>query len=90
VQHSFRQYDQHGWRGNVSGQQGTGTASGGAGHNKNSTLPKFDMRGNPIGYREFDVNIRTGAGRDTQRFVIGSDGSIFFTNDHYRSFMQIR
>ena len=90
AQNSFRQYSQHGWQGNVSGHQGTGTASGRAWANRDGALPQFDARGNPITYREFDVNTRVaGAPRDAQRFIVGSDGSIFFTDDHYLTFFQI-
>lgn len=50
-------------------------------------LDKVDDAGNPITYREFDVyNVKP---RDSNRFVVGSDGKVYFTSDHYKSFTLI-
>lgn len=38
---------------------------------------------------EFDVNNKVGIHRDAQRFVVGSDGKVYFSNDHYLTFVEI-
>jgi len=53
--------------------------------------PQEDGSGNNIEYREHDVNNKqSGQGRDAERFVTGSDGSIYYTNDHYGTFIKIK
>jgi YD repeat-containing protein len=50
-------------------------------------LPRQDASGRPITYREYDVNPRTpGVNRGGERVVIGSDGSRYWTDDHYTTF----
>jgi len=53
-------------------------------------LPRQDSHGAPITYREWDVNPYTGANRGTERLVTGSDGSAWYTSDHYNTFARIR
>jgi RHS repeat-associated protein len=54
-------------------------------------LPKTDTNGNPITYREYDVNPHTkGVDRGLERIVRGSDGSAYYTVDHYLSFTKIK
>jgi len=53
-------------------------------------LPRRDARGEPITYREWDVNPYTGANRGAERLVTGSDGSAWYTSDHYNTFVRIR
>jgi RHS repeat-associated protein len=56
-----------------------------------ATLPKTDANGNPIKYREWDVNsYQQGVNRGGERLVTGSDGSAWYTSDHYQNFTQIR
>jgi len=44
-----------------------------------------------ITYRECDVNPYVkGQNRGPERIVTGSDGSAYFTSDHYSSFTQMR
>lgn len=53
-------------------------------------LPKVDDLGNDIKYTEYYVNPRqpeVGLGRD--RFVKGSDGRIWYTDDHYYNFVDV-
>ena len=89
VQSAFRRYTNSGWRGNVPGQS-SGTRAGGVWRNDPPALPRVDSRGRPITYREFDVNNRIpGAGRDAQRFVVGSNGRVYFTNNHYGTFVEV-
>lgn len=44
-----------------------------------------------VTYREWDVNPKIpGQSRDLERIITGSDGSAYYTFDHYATFMQIR
>lgn len=59
--------------------------------NFEDNLPKKDRRGRYIRYREWDVNPQVpGKNRGPERLVTGSDGSAFYTGDHYRTFKRIR
>lgn len=43
-----------------------------------------------ITYKEYDVNPYVkGQNRGTERIVIGDDGSVWYTNDHYKTFTKI-
>ena len=54
-------------------------------------LPTTDHAGNPIKYREWDVNPRSASGgRDAERLVTGSDGSAYYSSDHYLNFIKVR
>lgn len=53
-------------------------------------LSKRDKNGNPITYTEYDVNPSVkGKNRGTERVVIGSDGSTYYTDNHYKTFIKI-
>ncbi len=53
-------------------------------------MPKTDNAGNQIIYREYDVHpYQNGVNRGAERLVIGSDGSTYYTNDHYKTFVKI-
>jgi RHS repeat-associated protein len=55
------------------------------------TLPKTGANGEPIKYREWDVKpSQPGVNRGGERIVTGSDGSAWYTNDHYQTFTKIR
>ena len=83
VQNAYNGYKQNGWKGNYSGQI-KGTNAGRNFKNNKGVLPTEDSVGNPITYKEFDINAPTpGVGRDAQRFVVGSDGSVYYTDSHY-------
>lgn len=63
---------------------------GGAYENEPPKLPKYDEQGNKILYREFDVNSKLeGQPRDSERFVRGSDGNTYYSDDHYDTFFKI-
>lgn len=63
---------------------------GGAYENEPPKLPKYDEQGNKILYREFDVNSKLeGQPRDRERFVRGSDGNTYYSDDHYDTFFKI-
>jgi guanyl-specific ribonuclease Sa len=54
-------------------------------------LPQADAQGRRVKYREWDVNpLRPGVNRGAERLVTGSDGSAYYTDDHYDSFRKIR
>nr|WP_238786017.1 VENN motif pre-toxin domain-containing protein [Gilliamella sp. ESL0254] len=89
VKNTFSQYEKNGWNGNFNGQT-PGTNAGRIFKNSDNQLPKVDSNGNPITYREFDVNNRIqGQARDAERFVRGSNGSVYYTNNHYQTFIKI-
>jgi RHS repeat-associated protein len=61
------------------------------GRNNGQVLPPTDGSGNSVTYREWDVNPKSATGgRGTERIVTGSDGSAYYTNDHYLTFTKIR
>jgi dienelactone hydrolase len=54
-------------------------------------LAQTDDKGRRIRYREWDVNpLRPGVNRGAERLVTGSDGSAYYTDDHYSTFKKIR
>lgn len=54
-------------------------------------LARTDNAGNAITYREWDVTpYQPGVDRGAERLVTGSDGSAWYTNDHYNSFVRVR
>ena len=68
-----------------------GTRGGAVFRNNEGLLPAAGTDGARITYREWDVNPKEPSrSRDAERIVTGSDGSAWYTDDHYRSFVQIR
>ena len=68
-----------------------GTAGGDPWQNREGRLPKTDVRGAAIRYREWDVNPKQrGQSRDAERIITGSDRSAWYTGDHYRTFTRMR
>jgi ribonuclease T1 len=58
--------------------------------NLEKLLPITDSNQTRIAYQEWDVNPKTkGKNRGKQRLVTGSDGSDYYTADHYNSFIEI-
>ncbi|MFN8283531.1 MAG: ribonuclease domain-containing protein [Chitinophagales bacterium] len=54
-------------------------------------LPERDAAGNRIEYQEWDVNAKEqGKNRGTQRLITGSDGRAWYTNNHYKSFTEVK
>jgi hypothetical protein len=52
------------------------------------SLPTTDAAGSPITYQEYDRFPYTpGVGRGGDRIILGSDGSRYFTSDHYETFV---
>lgn len=84
ARNNYNRHEEHGW----DGKFGPGSPRyGGEFNNKQYKLPVVDGNGNPITYKEFDVyNV---VSRDANRFIAGSDGNVYFTNDHYKVFSLI-
>lgn len=55
-------------------------------------MPKEGMQKLPEGvnYKEYDVNPYVkGQNRGMERIIVGDDGSVWYTNDHYETFTKI-
>jgi RHS repeat-associated protein len=90
VKDAFNKYDENNWDGNVPGQT-PGTKAGSTFQNRDGKLPTTDSTGKSITYKEHDVNNKVAnQGRDSERFVSGSDGSVYYTNDHYNTFTKVK
>jgi guanyl-specific ribonuclease Sa len=60
-------------------------------HNEEKRLPQKDKESNAVTYQEWDVNPKVqGVNRGAERLVTGSDGSAYYTSDHYRTFTKLR
>ena len=58
--------------------------------NREKRLPQKTPQGVRIQYREWDVHPKVrGENRGPERLVTGSDGSAWYTKDHYESFYKI-
>lgn len=61
------------------------------GRGDGQTLPRATATGTPIIYREYDVNPYTrGVNRGAERIVRGNDGSVYYTANHYKTFIKIK
>lgn len=59
--------------------------------NYEGLLPRYDARRKRIEYREWDVRPRAeGRTRGAERLVTGSDGRVWYTADHYRTFREVK
>ncbi|MFI5777287.1 ribonuclease domain-containing protein [Nocardia sp. NPDC051570] len=85
---TLREIDAGRWPGSANAP---GTKGGDEWMNRNGTLPRKDPAGKQIAYREWDVNPKQrGQTRDAERIVTGSDGSAYYTGDHYQTFIRMR
>ena len=85
--------DQNGGSANAPQRPGYtgGRAFRNDGRGGGQVLPQADANGNPITYREWDTNPRTpGVNRGAERVVTGSDGSSYYTDDHYQTFTKVK
>jgi ribonuclease T1 len=58
--------------------------------NFENLLPKKDENGRRINYQEWDVNPKQqGRNRGVERLITGSGGKVYFTKNHYKSFVEI-
>uniref|UniRef100_UPI0025E01B7A ribonuclease domain-containing protein n=1 Tax=uncultured Fusobacterium sp. TaxID=159267 RepID=UPI0025E01B7A len=90
----FGKYEKNGWKGQY-GKEGPSKAGGdfdNTGEGGGEILPRKDANGNNITYKEFDINKKDPVtnNRDSKRFVSGSDGSVYYTDDHYMTFKRIK
>ncbi|MBL1075031.1 ribonuclease [Nocardia sp. 2] len=68
-----------------------GTQGGETWNNRERRLPATDSAGQRITYQEWDVNPKKrGQTRDAERIVTGSDGTAWYTGDHYKTFTRMR
>lgn len=68
-----------------------GTKGGERWMNRNGDLPRTDPDGRALTYQEWDVNPKErNRSRDAERIVTGSDGSAWYTGDHYKTFTRMR
>ncbi|WP_278265031.1 ribonuclease domain-containing protein [Nocardia sp. AG03] len=68
-----------------------GTKGGEQWMNRGTKLPPKDSAGAPVTYQEWDVNPKQrNRSRDAERIVTGSDGSAWYTGDHYETFTRMR
>ncbi|UGT53615.1 ribonuclease domain-containing protein [Nocardia asteroides] len=68
-----------------------GTKGGEQWMNRGTKLPPKDSAGKPVTYQEWDVNPKQrNRGRDAERIVTGSDGTAWYTGDHYETFTRMR
>lgn len=64
---------------------------GNDGRGGTTRLPDADGAGNPISYTENTVKPRPPGGTlDGSRIVVGSDGSVWATTDHFTTWVQVR
>ena len=81
------------WVKKNGGKKIPGTKKGGVDFkNREGNLPKTDANGNPVTYKEYDVNPapKAGQNRGAERMVIGSDGKAYYTDDHYKTFTEFK
>ena len=74
----FQKYEKSGWNGQVSGGP---SHAGGTFKNdgsRNSAILPTENKNGKITYKKFDIN-QTTTGRDSSRFIKGSDGSVYYT-----------
>lgn len=75
---------------NKTGKAPNGFVGGRTFQNREKRLPKEDAFGKKIKYQEWDVNKKvSGKNRGAERMVTGSDGSAYYTSDHYKTFTKI-
>ena len=92
VKESYEEHSKNSWSNKYPDENNNGDITyRNDGRRGGEVLPKTDANGNPIEYTEHDVNPRPSSGnRDSLRFVRGSDGKTYMTDDHYRTFKEIK
>lgn len=59
--------------------------------NYEGLLPKKDNVGRKINYQEWDIYPKIeGKNRGAERLITGSDKKVYFTQNHYKSFVEIK
>jgi guanyl-specific ribonuclease Sa len=88
VEDTLERIDAGKWPGSANAP---GTRGGSVFENDEQLLPTMDASGKPITYQEWDVNPKVpNVDRGVERIVTGSDGSAWYTTDHYHTFHRIR
>jgi len=60
------------------------------GRGDGEVLPNEDEDGNEITYTTYDASpTESGENRGQERIVVGSDGSVYYTDDHYQTFKKL-
>jgi ribonuclease T1 len=71
----------------INGQAKNGYIGGRTFKNLEKLLPNVDANGKKIKYKEWDIYKKIkGKNRGPHRLVTGSDGSDYYTGNHYKSF----
>ena len=91
----FGKYEKNGWKGQYGkeGPSKAGREYKNIGERGEEILPEYEADGvTKIQYKEFDINRKDPVtnNRDSKRFVSGSDGSVYYTDDHYMTFKRIK
>ena len=61
------------------------------GRGNTTQLPTSDDSGTPITYTEYTVNPRPpGQNLDGKRIVLGTDGRVWYTDDHFEHWTRVR
>lgn len=91
VQDAYDDYEDIDWDGEIYTDSDSKANANTEYKNRDGKLPQKDSNGNNITYKEYDVNdCKVGNNRDAERFVKGSDGSIYYTDDHYGTFVRVK
>lgn len=91
VQDAYDAYEDIDWDGEIYTDSDSKANANTEYKNRDGKLPQKDSNGNNITYKEYDVNdCKVGNNRDAERFVKGSDGSIYYTDDHYGTFVRVK
>lgn len=89
VQRAYYGYESVGWLGNFHGQT-IGTGAYGKFRNTANKLPANDENGNPLLYREYDINNKIpNQNRGVERFVRDNNGRVYYTPNHYYEFFEV-
>lgn len=75
----------------INGSSPEGYSGGKTFYNREKRLPREDLNGIKISYKEWDIYPKIpGKLRGPERLVTGDDGSAWYTADHYLTFVQIK
>lgn len=77
VRSSYVSYKNNDW------QELPNIKGGGVWSNFEKSLPQGTK------YKEYDLSPKTGPTRDAKRFVRGDDGVVYYTSDHYTTFIKV-
>lgn len=90
VKEYYNRYENDNWE-TTSNDLVGGMKAGKKYKNKSKVLPTKDSDGESISYKEYDAEYSNEDGnRGTKRFVRGSDGSTYYTDDHYKTFRKVQ